>query len=124
MTINSILNKELTILYLLSKGSVYGRLKLHELLHTARGKHLSPIPFRFVKRYGGHYSFDLQRVLDNLVMSGLVKEERVLYRGKVVYKYELTEKGKSIIKLFEPNEEIKKSIDAVLKNSQECYSTG
>jgi len=114
MIIDDVLNKELTVLYLLSKGSVYGRLRLHNLLYTARKRFLSPIPFRFVKRYGGYYSSELQRILDNLVMSGLVKEERVLHQGKVVYKYELTEKGKSIIKLFEPNEEIKKGIDAVL----------
>ena len=120
MIIDDVLNKELTVLYLLSKGSVYGRFKLHELLYTAREKYLSPIPFRFVRHHDRPYSFDLQRILDSLVMSGLVKEERVLNQGKIVYKYELTEKGKSIIKLFEPNEEIKKGIDAVLKNSQEC----
>ena len=114
--IDDVLNKELTILYLLSKGTVYGKFKLHELLYTAREKYLSPIPFRFVRYYDRPYSFDLQKVLDGLVISGLVKEERVLNQGKIVYKYELTEKGKSIIKLFEPSEEIKKGIDAVLSD--------
>ena len=112
---SNILNKEVTVLYLLSKGPIYGRLRLQKLMFLAKEKFLAPIPFKFVIYHYGPYSLELQRVIDNLVMSGLVREDIVKHEDRILYKYELTEKGKIILKLLQPNEDVKKGIDETFK---------
>ena len=108
--------KALLLLTFLKYGDIIGRKRFQKLMYLAKHKYDIEVPFVFVRYLYGPYSREMQRVLDNLVTNGLIKEDKIIgNEGIVEYKYSLTNRGKFAISIISFNvkeeEKIKKFIE-------------
>ncbi len=92
--------KELAILYLVSKGPIYGRKRLQKLLFLAKVKYGASLPFLFTKYLYGPYSSEIQDILDKLTINGLIREAIMVENGRSIYVYKLTEKGRKLLQFL------------------------
>ncbi|MHC1609464.1 MAG: hypothetical protein ACXQS3_04520 [Candidatus Methanofastidiosia archaeon] len=108
--------KELLILKFLNYAPITGRKRFQKLMYLAKNKYSVNVPFIFTKHFYGPYSREMQEVIDSLELFGYIKERNIHYDQKVVYNYEITEKGKKILELMADN-----SDDAKINSFLEEY---
>ena len=58
-----------------------------------------PLPFPFARINDTVFSEPLQRILNSLVEKGLIEKRTEYVNGRIVVRYRLTSKGRSIISL-------------------------
>lgn len=87
----------LLLLVLSSKGTVYGRTKVQKMVYLANECFWGVIDdYRFYQY--GPYSEWVTLQLSNLRDAGIIKENsQETETGRIVYKYSITEKGKSLL---------------------------
>jgi uncharacterized protein YwgA len=79
-------------------GAVEGRKRLQKLVYILKKEGQIPFSFSFRPYFYGPYSEDLTDLIETMVSSQFVREEkRELWPGVVQYDYKLTEKGVNML---------------------------
>jgi uncharacterized protein YwgA len=82
------------ILELLARlGKIEGRTRLQKIVFLGQMELGLPKFFEFDKYYYGPYSWELTETLEDLILTGQVKEESESFRDFVTYIYSLTDFG-------------------------------
>ncbi|MEW6069759.1 MAG: hypothetical protein AB1485_04005 [Candidatus Thermoplasmatota archaeon] len=98
----------LFLLHAMNKKPIYGRTRMQKLIFLAEMESKLKL-YKFVPFEYGPFSFDLSDDIQYLIDWDYISEKPERFKGKIRYKYELTEEGEKKVKEFLDDEKLSRA---------------